>query len=217
MRIRELDPTALVGFFPSDHHFADNEALVTHVDTAFATAESRPERVVLLGIAPNHPEVEYGWVEPGARLALRAPVFYVNRFWEKPSYALAAALMSRGWLWNSFVMIGRADSFLDLIRHALPDLVRSFESIQEAFFTGAEREALIDLYSGMPVSNFSDEVLSKHPGDFAVLSVGNLGWSDLGDSARVLSVLARKDVRPEWYIEQAKKSLNHVTRVTSGG
>ena len=42
-----------MAFFPSDHHFADDEAFATYIDLAFAQAESSdPQRVILLGIAP---------------------------------------------------------------------------------------------------------------------------------------------------------------------
>ena len=43
--------------------------------------------------------------------------------------------MERGCLWNSFVMIGHVNAFMNLIRHALPELVESFESIRQALFT----------------------------------------------------------------------------------
>ena len=192
-------------FFPSDHHFGDDAGFVAQVNLAFEAAKSGSEPVVLMGITPSHPEVEYGWIQPGAALTGYASVFHVSSFWEKPTLALASQLMDQGCLWNSFVMVGRVDSFLHLIRGALPNLVRSFESIQPAFFTGAEREALLDLYSGMPASDFSDGVLSAHCGDLAVLPAGNLDWSDLGDAARVLSVLERKGVQPEWATGTAKE------------
>jgi mannose-1-phosphate guanylyltransferase len=50
LRLRELDPSAVVGFFPSDHYFGDDEGLVAHVDTDFEAAESSSRKVVLLGI-----------------------------------------------------------------------------------------------------------------------------------------------------------------------
>jgi mannose-1-phosphate guanylyltransferase len=103
LRMRESDPSAIVGFFPSDHHFADDEALVAHVDSAFEAAESSSGKVVLLGIKPSSPEVAYGWIEPGASLTNRPlGMFEVSRFWEKPNLSLASALMERGCLWNSF-------------------------------------------------------------------------------------------------------------------
>ena len=201
LRLRELDPNAVVGFFPSDHYFVDDEAFVRTIDTAFETVELRPGLMMLLGIEPNGPEVEYGWIEPGPPLAHSSPdesVFCVKRFWEKPSFALATDLMGRGCLWNSFIMVGRVDSFLKLIGRALPHLLQSFESIGSTFFTARERGSLLDLYSGIPSSSFSEEVLSAYPSELAVLSSANLGWSDLGEAGRVLSVLRCKGIRPEW-------------------
>jgi mannose-1-phosphate guanylyltransferase len=198
MHIRELDPAAVVAFFPSDHHFADDNAVITEVCSAFEAAESGSSKVVLLGIQPSGPEVEYGWIETGARVASYASVFLVSRFWEKPSLPLASVLFERGYLWNSFVMVGRVESFLSLIWRAVPNLIRSFESIRPSFFTGAEREALLDLYSGIPATSFSEQVLTAYPHELLVLDAGNLGWSDLGDTARVLSVLERKGVRLAW-------------------
>lgn len=208
VRLRESDPTAVVGFFPSDHHFADDEALVDHVDSAFEAAESASGRVVLLGIKPSSPEVAYGWIEPGASLT-NSPLgmFEVSRFWEKPNLSLASALMERGCLWNSFLMVGRVDSYLGLIRRARPGLLESFESIRPSLFTEQEREALVHLYSGIHASNFSDEVLAKSPNDLAVLSGANLGWTDLGETSRVLSVLGESGMRAEWALSCAEECV----------
>jgi len=115
-------------------------------------------------------------------------VFEVNRFWEKPNPSLASALMERGCLWNSFLMVGRVDAYLGLVRRALPLLLESFESIRPSLFTEREPAALADLYAGIHGSSFSHEVLAKSPADLAVLSGANLGWTDLGDTSRVLSV-----------------------------
>ena len=67
LRLREMDPKGIVAFFPSHHHFSDDEAFVGHIDSAYAAAESQPGMVVLLGIPPETPDVEYGWIEPGTR------------------------------------------------------------------------------------------------------------------------------------------------------
>ena len=53
LRIIRRDRNALVAFFPSDHHFANDEAFVEHIDFAFAHAKSHPERVILLGVEPE--------------------------------------------------------------------------------------------------------------------------------------------------------------------
>jgi mannose-1-phosphate guanylyltransferase len=200
MRLREMDPKGVAAFFPSDHHFSDDEAFTGHIDSAFAAAASHPETVILLGIPPQTPEVEYGWIEPGAPLGspTSASVCRVNRFWEKPYRTLAAALMERGCLWNSFVMVGHVQAFLNLIRRALPGLVETFESIRTSLYTASERMALSELYSRIRATSFSEDVLSVQPNDLAVLRAQGLGWSDLGEPSRVRSVLDRKGVQMEW-------------------
>ncbi len=197
LRLREMDPKGIVAFFPSDHHFSDDGAFVGHMDSAYAAAASQPEMVVLLGIPPETPEVEYGWIEPGTPLGDPVPVSVsrVSRFWEKPSSPLASSLMERGCLWNSFVMVGYVHAFLNLIRRALPSLVEAFESIRSSFFTAYEGAALCELYSGMGATSFSQDVLSVQPNGLAVLRASGLGWSDLGEPSRVRSVLERKSVQ----------------------
>jgi len=192
IRLYELDPEAVVAFFPSDHHFEDDEALAENIEMAFAQAETDPERVVLLGIAPEAPEESYGWIEPGAPIdgADSSRVFEVRRFWEKPSRKIASRLMRRGCLWNSFVMLGRVRAFLSIVHKALPALFSALESMRASTFPGLEDEALLDLYSSIPATNFSHQVLSVQPSALAVLRADALGWNDLGEPQRVVSVLA---------------------------
>jgi mannose-1-phosphate guanylyltransferase len=109
-------------------------------------------------------------------------------------------LMERGCLWNSFVMVGRVDALLKMTRQALPDMYSAFAQIEHAFETAAERRAAEDLYSTIEESNFSHEVLAARPEDLAVMRVGDVGWSDLGEPARVLSTLARIAVQTEMAI-----------------
>jgi mannose-1-phosphate guanylyltransferase len=69
LRVRRFDPKALVAFFPSDHYFSEDAALDAHVEVALGEAETQADTVVLLGIAPETPESEYGWIQPGACLS----------------------------------------------------------------------------------------------------------------------------------------------------
>lgn len=203
MRLCELDSEGIVAFFPSDHYFSNDETFISHIDSAYTAAASNPKMVVLLGITPETPEVEYGWIEPGA--LLESPVSdslsRVRCFWEKPDATLASALMKRGCLWNSFVMVGQVHAFLKLLRHALPCLVERFDSIRSSLFTTSEKTALGELYSSNPAASFSQDVLSVYPHDLAVLCGRDLGWNDLGEPDRVLSILERKGIQTAWGVK----------------
>ena len=197
MRLHEMDSRAVVGFFPSDHHFTDDEALSDCVGQAFECAELHSNAVVLLGIEPTQPEPEYGWIEPGEPLMATGPslVFGVRRFWEKPSREAAIELMRRGCFWNSFIMVGRVGSFLNLVGRAAPHLFRSFQAIAPTFFTKREEASVLNLYMSIPSGSFSEDVLSVCSGNLAVLCSRTLEWADVGDVGRALSLMRCEKAR----------------------
>lgn len=199
MRLAAKSPEAIVALFPSDHYFADDEEFMSHIDAAFDIVELQPATVTLLGITATSPETEYGWIEPQRSILGRAKrsVTRVSRFWEKPNAKLAASLMERGCLWNSFVMVGRVDALLKMTRAALPELYSDFTAIAATFESAAERKAVRALYNRIKDSNFSHQVLAVRPQDLAVMRVEDVGWSDLGEPTRVLSTLARLGVQSE--------------------
>lgn len=195
LRVATRSPKAIVALFPSDHYFADDEEFMSHIDTAFDAVQTQPETVTLLGITPATAEKDYGWIEPERSVlgsAVRS-ITRVKRFWEKPGATLASSLMERGCLWNSFVMVGRVDALLRMTRAALPGLYADFARLAPAF----ESVALAELYSRINDSNFSHEVLAQRPQDLAVMRVGDVGWSDVGEPSRVLATLAHMGIQSQ--------------------
>jgi mannose-1-phosphate guanylyltransferase len=87
-----------VAFLPSDHYISDNARFMAHARAALDTARRRPDLVILLGLEPESPEVEYGWIESADRIPDSRRLFRVRRFWEKPNQRLAQVLMLRGCL-----------------------------------------------------------------------------------------------------------------------
>lgn len=196
LRLATLAPGASVAVFPSDHHVSDDRRFAAHVDGAFAAAEADPGRVVLLGIIPDTHEAEYGWIEPAGSLGRPAgrAARRVAQFWEKPDAALAAWLRERGCLWNSFVMVGRVQAFLALVRECLPALYHAFAALGPLTGGAGEREALASLYRSLPPADFSRDVLSARPEALGVIPVWGVTWSDLGSPERVLRV--RRQLEP---------------------
>lgn len=176
--VKEMDPRVLVAFFPSDHHFANDDAFAAHTDFAFAQAKLHPARVILLGMEPEGPQQAYGWIEPGSPLEADSSISIseVSRFWEKPCRPVAAQLMRRGCLWN-FVMVGTVGAFRNMIEHTLPDLLASFEFICAIADPEMEERWLSAVYLKEPPTNFSTEVLAARPSDLAVICTSGLGRS----------------------------------------
>jgi mannose-1-phosphate guanylyltransferase len=203
LRVREMDHKAIVACFPSDHHFSDDATFVRHIESAYAAASSHPETVVLLGIPPETPEVEYGWIEPGIPIEgpLSESLCRVSRFWEKPAPPIASQLMAKGCLWNSFVMVGHVQTFVDLVQQALPSMSAAFEDTRRSLFTAAEGAAFSELYSGLRDTSFSQHVLAVQSDRLAVVRAAGLGWIDLGEPGRVRSVLEGMVLRTERRVE----------------
>jgi mannose-1-phosphate guanylyltransferase len=189
LRIAAVAPNDPVAIFPSDHYVSDDEAFMAHVGAAFDLAGARPDLVALLGITPDRPETEYGWIEPAQPvIGPRGwPLYRVRRFWEKPAPDLARTLLEDGCLWNSFVMVGRVASLLGLIDRALPDLTRAFLPLRQVLGTHVEAAVAETVYHRLPPTDFSRGVLGPNHEHLAVLPVREVDWSDLGRPERVLA------------------------------
>jgi len=200
LQLARLAPDATVAFFPSDHYFSDDEAFMENVETAFQAVERNANSLVLLGIEPESAETSYGWIEPVETLFgnLAKAVSQVKRFWEKPSYEAAGYLMTKGCLWNSFVMVGKVGTFLGLIEKHVPELYKMFAASSVTFGTSAERATVRSLYAWITDVNFSSEVLQKATGELFVLRVSDVVWSDWGEPQRVLGTLENLGLQPDW-------------------
>lgn len=199
-KIARRNPGAIAAFFPSDHYVSDDKQFMAQMRSALDFASQRRDLVILLGIEPEHPEVEYGWIEPAAPISTKGaiPVFAVRRFWEKPHQELAKLLQRRGCLWNSFVMVSAVQTLLEMIDRALPELSRGFAALREHVDTGREAKAVRLLYESLGEINFSREVLAVRPEQLAVAPVTGVRWNDLGEPRRVMVSLRMGGFRPDW-------------------
>ena len=198
LRIATVDPEALVAFFPSDHYISDDARFMAHIRTALDTARSRPDLVILLGLDPESPEVEYGWIEPAETIEGQPCIYGVRRFWEKPNQLLAQVLQLRGCLWNSFVMLASVQALLGIIESTIPHLYHSFLRLAPFLGTSGEAKLIDNLYEPMREINFSHQVLALCPERLAVLKVTGVRWNDLGEPKRVMASLNMAGIHPHW-------------------
>lgn len=197
LSVQQIDQDALVAILPSDHHYLDDMRFTHALESAFDIASERPESVVLFGAQPDRPEVEYGWIELGPRLAhATSEICAVQRFWEKPPLEVAQALLGRDCVWNTFVMVGHVRAFLELSARAIPDVLRDLGRAQ--VWSGCETQIEHWIYNRMPSTDFSRHVLSTEFNRLLVLRVRDLGWSDLGHPERVLVAVEEGGLRPSW-------------------
>jgi mannose-1-phosphate guanylyltransferase len=197
-RSQKITRNSAVAVFPSHHYVGDDAAFMRHVDLAFEGVRARPDLLVLLGTAPDGPEVDYCWIEMGDRIGEYLQLFQIRGFWEKPSPRLAIRLWQSGCLWNSSVVVGRMPALLLLMRSILPQLTASFYGMRATIGTERESEAAEAIYETLPDRDFSHEVATRRPGNLAVLPVAGIEWSDLERPRRAIGALRHVGIRSKW-------------------
>jgi mannose-1-phosphate guanylyltransferase len=192
--VMRADPDAIVGFFPCDHHYSDDESFRSLVRSATAGAEQFPDSLVIVGAEAEYAETEYGWIEPGPAVfeTQAKPLCRVNRFWEKPTLSQARALLQSGCLWNTFITIGGAATFLELICSEIPEVVGSVSR-------ALANNDLDSTYARLPCVDFSRDILAHQAKRLLALRDSGSGWADLGSTDRVLGLLARNVNQPAWF------------------
>lgn len=192
------DPYALVAIFPSDHFVEEESRFIGYVRVAEWFVRQRLGDVALLGVQPDRPETDYGWIE--VRRADRPPkncvhpknyLWPVERFWEKPEPPVARELYEAGHLWSTMVIVARAAGLWDLVLGAQPKLRRPFERIRQVLGTPREESEVRAVYENMPNVSLSRDVFECVASRLAVVEVRGVHWSDWGREERVAETIRR--------------------------
>ena len=99
LRIVERDPDATVVLLPADHYLSDEKIMAGALRRAATLAHADRGSIYLLGVEPDEPDTELGYIVPAARG--RDGAAGVLRFIEKPNAIRARVLLDAGALWNS--------------------------------------------------------------------------------------------------------------------
>jgi mannose-1-phosphate guanylyltransferase len=194
-----------VGFFPCDHYYSDDASFRSAVTSAILGAERFPQSLVIVGAEAEYAETEYGWIEPGPTVlqTQARPLCRVNRFWEKPALPEARALLQSACLWNTFVTVGSAVTFLELLCSEIPEVVLS---ITRAL---AENK-MMSTYDRLPKVDFSGDILANQANRLLVLRDSGSGWADLGSPDRVLGLFAKNVNQPAWARQSQHSPSQHI-------
>ena len=106
--------------------------------------------------------------------------------------------LEAGCLWNTFVLVGKAATFLRAGREAVPEVDERLASAGPFLGTEEEAWALHQAYTLMPKVNFSRAILEPSPPFLAVSAIPRVVWSDLGTPRRVFEVLGSAQNQPAW-------------------
>lgn len=170
---------ALMLVAPSDHLVPDTEAFRAAID--LGVPEAQAGKLVTFGIAPDHAETGYGYLELAEAHDAGDPrAMDLVRFVEKPDRDAAEAMVAGGkHLWNAGIFLFSVKAIIDAFMRHAPDLV---EPVARAIDGGRKD---LDFHRLDPEAWSGAEDISI---DYAVMErADNLavvpysaGWSDLG-------------------------------------
>jgi mannose-1-phosphate guanylyltransferase/mannose-6-phosphate isomerase len=177
------DPVLVVT--PSDQVVTDSRAFVDSV--AQCVREADAGAIVILGIAPTHPETGYGYIQ--AMPGVDAAACDVLRFVEKPDQQTARQYLADGnYFWNAGIFVLRASVWLKALQHFQPQI----DAAARAAWAGRTADSRLTTgefirpepgqFHAIPSESVDYAVMEHCPGSAFALRMVPLdaGWSDVG-------------------------------------
>lgn len=198
--VRARDPEATVVIYPSDHFIYPENRFVEIVRNALDAVEKQPDRMVLLGAQPTSLELEYGWIKLGRPEMFLGgcPLRGVEAFYEKPNVSLAKSFMDAGSLWNTFIIVAKADLLWELGWRYTPKIMQPFDDMVAAIDTTKEKPVLRSIYEALPSLNFASDLLAHATSNLAVIEMKDVLWCDWGKPERIVETLRRIGKEPSF-------------------
>lgn len=189
LKIKKLNPNAVMVVAPSDHWIEDEMQFVANLQRSFDLCE-REESLMTLGILPTSPNTGYGYIEFD-KLDSRS-VKKVVQFREKPDSKTARRfIQSRNYLWNAGIFIWSVKSILKAFEEFQPVMYALFTKEFEVYNSDNEHTFIQENYS--KAENISiDYAIMENAQNVYVLPA-TFDWNDLGTWGSLHEKLPKDD------------------------
>jgi mannose-1-phosphate guanylyltransferase len=192
VNLERLHQDAIVAVFPTDHYIDNDRAFIAHVQYAARAVTYMPDKLAVLGVVPDKPETGYGYILPSYPFNSFERVSGVEAFMEKPSLHAARDIISRGGLWNTFVMVFRLSRMMELLRKIVPHEFEKLSALRES------AEKADKVYQDLDSWNLSTQFLSRIPQHLIMLRVADVRWSDWGTRESIEHTFRTLNLVPFW-------------------
>jgi mannose-1-phosphate guanylyltransferase len=192
--IRRQDPEAIVASLGSDHSVKRPTEFQKVLRLAAGFVERHPDTIIPIGIRPTHPDVGYGYIKLGEVIdsAEGKNLWKVDRFTEKPSLKEAKQFLSEAnYLWNGNMFVWKVSTILALYEKFLPEMYEKLLIIEKALGMPQQRETIARVYPELEKIAVDYAIIEKT--DKIAAMAADIGWSDIGDWARLKDELAESE------------------------
>lgn len=181
--LARLDPTAVIGLFPSDHVILAEKRFRDDIRQG-AELAAQGANIVVIGIKPTRAETGYGYIEAGGEA--QKGVLRVKRFTEKPTADVAEEFVIAGnFFWNSGMFIWGARTLADALSEHLPKTATLLKEIADSYGTRKFENTFARLYPKCENISVDYAVLeprsAKGEAKSGIYCIpASFGWNDLG-------------------------------------
>ena len=189
LKIKKINPNAVMVVAPSDHWIEDEMQFVANLQRSFDLCE-REESLMTLGILPTAPNTGYGYIEFD-KLDSRS-IKKVVQFREKPDSKTAKGfIQSRNYLWNAGIFIWSVRSILKAFEEFQPEMFALFMEGYNVYNSDKESNFIQENYS--KAANISiDYAIMENAKNVYVLPA-TFDWNDLGTWGSLHEKLPKDD------------------------
>ena len=176
LKIKKINPNALMVVAPSDHWIENENAFSENLKQCFDFCNSS-NSLLTLGIQPTFPNTGFGYIEFDKTDV--HPIKKVSQFREKPDYETAKSFLDSGnFLWNGGIFIWSVKSILDAFDRFQPEMNALFMKGFDDYNTEKESAFISDNYAKSENVSIDYAVLEKAENVFVLPAT--FDWNDLG-------------------------------------
>jgi len=214
LKIKKMNPDALMVVAPTDHWIEDEDAFLDNLQRAFDCA-GKEEVLMTLGIQPTFPNTGYGYIEYDT--TTERQIKKVAQFREKPDYATAKTFLAQGnFLWNAGIFIWGVKAVLSAFMKFQPDMYELFMDGYDVYNTPAEKKFIDENYIKSNNISIDYAVMEKASNVYVVPAA--FDWNDLGTWGSLHDKLTKDEnnnavVNARLFIENA---TNNIIRTDKG-
>jgi mannose-1-phosphate guanylyltransferase/mannose-6-phosphate isomerase len=189
LMLAQSDPDHLMLVLPADHVIGDAAAWAAAVQAAVPGADAG--MLMTFGIRPDRAETGFGWIRQGEPLVEVAGAHRIAEFVEKPTPAVADAMLAGGsHLWNSGMFLFKPAQLVAELERFEPELVAHVRAAVD----GVRQD--ID-FVRLPTGPFAaarsisiDDALFARTALAGVIPC-SIGWNDIGSWAALHDMVER--------------------------
>lgn len=212
LEVGRRDPQGRIVFLPADHYVEHERRLILALRVTLGEIGKRTRQIAMLGITPEKPDPELGYIVPATSKRLVAK--RVVQFVEKPPVEQASCLIDGGAVWASFIFAGRVAVLNAMFKRHLP---RTLETLAHIVRRAPRYQTrlLIEAYRQLESADLSRDVFAHEPNWLRVVEVPPCGWTDLGTPSRVFECVTKMKARVQNMVSPSHRSSAHINLAAS--